>query len=57
MTYTGIAFLNFIPFFAHALVARSELRRPRQSVPVVSIPIPSTNQGIYPRTMIVASGK
>ena len=44
MTYTGIAFLNFIPFFAHALIARSELRRIRRSVPVASIPTPSTNK-------------
>jgi hypothetical protein len=26
MTYSGIAFLNFIPFLARALVARWELR-------------------------------
>jgi hypothetical protein len=44
ITYTGIAFLNFIPFFARALVARSEFRRIRRSVPVASIPAPSTNK-------------
>jgi sterol desaturase/sphingolipid hydroxylase (fatty acid hydroxylase superfamily) len=51
LTYTGIAFLNFIPFFARALVARWELRRVRQFVPGVFIPIPSTNKGSFPRTL------